>query len=91
MQKRLFAGEDPRLALKRLEVQQTTQHETQVFAQLQDGQVPSFEKFMALKDKIKKTNEGEYGRNTPLKVKESKEQAMAQYQKLNDMITEKNL
>ena len=43
MRKHLYDGEDPRKALKRLEIQAQTQLETQVYTQLADGSVPSFE------------------------------------------------
>ena len=56
MQKNMFDGEDPKLAFKRIQIQAETQLETQVYTQLQDGQVPSFEKFMATKKKIQKSN-----------------------------------
>ena len=58
MQKNMFDGEDPKLAFKRIQIQAETQLETQVYTQLQDGQVPSFEKFMATKKKIQKSNKG---------------------------------
>ena len=52
MREHMFDGEDPRKALKRLEIQAETQMETKVFKQLSDGSVPSFEKFAATKKKI---------------------------------------
>ena len=84
----IFDGEDPRKALKRLEIQAETQQETRVFKQLSDGSVPSFEKFAATKKQIQQAN---LGRSvTPLKEKIKRDQTMAQYQKLNAMMTEKN-
>lgn len=89
MKKYIFDGEDPKKSLKRLEIQANTQVETNVFKQLSDGSVPSFEKFASTKKAIQKINSGG-GVNTPLKEKTKREETLAQYQKLNAMITERN-
>lgn len=89
MKKTNFGGEDPRLAIKKERALAETQAETGVYLQMQDGQVPSFQKFKAIKDKIQKGNKLE-GAMTPLAMKERQEVTLEQYMKLNEMINEKN-
>ena len=52
MKKVDFAGKDPRVELKRQRISEENQIERKIYTQLPDGQVPSFEKFKATKQKI---------------------------------------
>ena len=65
--------EDPRRAYKRLKIQTDNEQGRQVFTQLQDGSVPSFEDFKAIKDKITRNNKGIGSNLSPLKLNESSE------------------
>lgn len=49
-------GEDPRKAYKKQMIENQNQEMRGVYLQLQDGSVPSFEDFKAIKDKIDKSN-----------------------------------
>ena len=49
-------SEDPRRAYKRLKIQTDNEQGRQIFTQLQDGSVPSFEDYKSIKDKITRNN-----------------------------------
>lgn len=51
-------GEDPRKHYKRQQVLLENESNRNIYTQLPDGRVPSFQEFKAIKDKITRTNEG---------------------------------
>ena len=51
-------GEDPRKAYKRMKILEDNKDRRQVYTQLNDGSVPSFEEFRSIKNQIIRTNQG---------------------------------
>ncbi|CDW83616.1 UNKNOWN [Stylonychia lemnae] len=78
-------GEDPRKLYKRLEIQRQNEEGRQVYTQLEDGSVPSFEQFKAIKNKITRINQG-IGQNlSPTLLIQKREETVEQYQKLEEI------
>ena len=76
MKKVDFGGNDPRLALKMDKISQENQRSRQVYTQLSDGTVPSFEQFQAIKDQLTAKQ------TTPLTKIEQQKETLRQYLEL---------
>lgn len=78
-------GEDPLKFYKRELIQEHNKELLGVNTQGSDGSVPSFEKYTAIKDRIKRDKSHPTGA-TPLVVEERQESAMQEFIKLEEMI-----
>lgn len=77
-------GEDPMLHEKKQRIRIQNQEARGIYTQLQDGSVPSFEQFKAIKDQILKDNEHPTG-TTPLAQQEKQQETISQFMKLEAM------
>lgn len=75
-------GEDPILNHKKNLISAQNQESRGVYLQLQDGKVPSFEQFKAIKDQLEK-DKGKA--HTPLKQQQLQKETVEQYLKLEAM------
>jgi hypothetical protein len=78
-------GEDPRKHYKRQQVLLENESNRNIYTQLPDGRVPSFEEFKAIKDKITRTNEGLGSSLSPLKLNDKNAEEMRQYLQLEQL------
>ena len=85
MRDKVFEGKDPRVEFKRLQIQSENQSERQVYTQLSDGSVPSYEKFEAIKMQLMDKSK------SPLTKAEKKQETLRQYLELQSMASEKSL
>lgn len=69
-------GEDPRRAYKRQMIQHENQKGRGVYTQLQDGSVPSFEQFKAIKDQITRSNQGIGMNMSVIKLNEERDKTL---------------
>eukprot|EP00347_Sterkiella_histriomuscorum_P017245 403350129 len=77
-------GEDPERHMKRKSVLLESQRELGVATQLEDGSVPSFTQFKAIRDQIVKSNQGK-GPTSPLVLAEKEEDTIQQYMRLEQL------
>ena len=84
MRKIDFDGKDPRVELKRMRIQAKNKVERQIYTQLSDGSVPSFNQFQAIKKELTDKQQ------TPLTIEEQRKEDIKQYYELESMATEQN-
>jgi hypothetical protein len=75
------------LNFKKQLIRDENQKKRGVYLQLQDGSVPSFEQFKAIKDQIVKDNADKRGK-TPLAKEDRMQETMDQYMKLENLMNE---
>ena len=74
-------GEDPRRIWKREMISAENQEERQIYTQLSDGQVPSFEEFKSVKAEIQRANQARLP-HSPLGLVEKQDETVEQYLRL---------
>ena len=79
-----FDGKDPRIELKRMRIQAKNKVDRQIYTQLSDGSVPSFNEFQAIKKQLTDKQ------STALTLSEQRREDIKQYHELESMATEKN-